>query len=50
MVPATDWPRYVVNVGELTGGRRLLSDDLALVETVVATAARHLAKRSADAA
>lgn len=42
MVPTTDLPRYVVNVGELTGGRRLLSDDLALVETVVATAARRI--------
>lgn len=41
-VPTTDLPRYVVNVGELTGGRRLLSDDLALVETVVATAARRI--------
>lgn len=42
MVPTTDLPHYVVNVGELTGGRRLLSDDLALVETVVATAARRI--------
>ena len=42
LVPATDLPRYVVNVGELTGGRRLLSDDLALVDTVVATAARRI--------
>ncbi|MDP3716630.1 MAG: histidine kinase [Acidobacteriota bacterium] len=42
LVPTTDLPRYVVNVGELTGGRRLLSDDLALVETVVATAARRI--------
>ena len=42
MVPATDPPRYVVKVGDLTGGRRLLSDDLALVETVVATAARRI--------
>lgn len=41
-VPTTDLPRYVVNVGELTGGRRLLSDDLALVETVVDTAARRI--------
>ncbi len=41
-VPATDLPRYVVTVGELTGGRRLLSDDLALVETVVAAAARRI--------
>jgi len=42
MVKTTDLPRYVVNVGGLTGGRRLLSDDLALVETVVATAARRI--------
>jgi two-component system LytT family sensor kinase len=42
LVPATDLPRFVVTVGELTGGRRLLSDDLALVETVVATAARRI--------
>ena len=42
VVPTTDLPRYVVRVGELTGGRRLLSDDLALVETVVATAARRI--------
>jgi len=42
MVPTTDLPRYAVTVGELTGGRRLLSDDLALVETVVATAARRI--------
>jgi two-component system LytT family sensor kinase len=42
LVPTTDLPRYVVRVGELTGGRRLLSDDLALVETVVATAARRI--------
>ena len=41
-MPTTDLPRYVVKVGELTGGRRLLSDDLALVETVVATAARRI--------
>ena len=42
LVKTTDLPRYVVNVGGLTGGRRLLSDDLALVETVVATAARRI--------
>ena len=41
-VKTTDLPRYVVNVGGLTGGRRLLSDDLALVATVVATAARRI--------
>ncbi len=41
-VTTTDRPRYVVKVGELTGGRRLLSDDFALVDTVVATAARRI--------
>ncbi len=42
LVATTDLPRFVVNVGELTGGRRLLSDDFALVDTVVATAARRI--------
>jgi len=42
VVATTDRPRYVVRIGELTGGRRLLSDDFALVDTVVATAARRI--------
>jgi len=42
IVPTTDLPRYGVLVGELTGGRRLLSDDLALVDAVVTTAARRI--------
>ncbi|MGE3491319.1 MAG: histidine kinase [Vicinamibacterales bacterium] len=42
VVATTDLPRYVVRIGELTGGRRLLSDDFALVDTVVATAARRI--------
>jgi two-component system LytT family sensor kinase len=41
-VPTTDLPRYIVRIGELTGGRRLLSDDKALVESVLATAARRI--------
>lgn len=41
-VSTTDLPRYVVRIGELTGGRRLLSDDLALVESVLAVAARRI--------
>jgi hypothetical protein len=41
-VPTTDRPRYVVRIGELTGGRRLLSDDLALVASVLDTAARRI--------
>jgi two-component system LytT family sensor kinase len=41
-VPTTDLPRYAMRIGELTGGRRLLSDDLALVESVLAQAARRI--------
>ena len=41
-VPTTDQPRFTVHIGELMGGRRLLSDDLALVEAVVALAARRI--------
>ena len=41
-VPTTDLPRYIVRIGELTGGRRLLSDDKALVESVLAVAARRI--------
>lgn len=42
LVPTTDQPRYRVRIGELTGGRRLLSDDIALVESVLASAARRI--------
>ena len=41
-VPTTDLPRYAIRIGDLTGGRRLLSDDLALVESVVTLAARRI--------
>jgi two-component system, LytTR family, sensor kinase len=41
-VKTTDQPRYLVRIGELTGGRRLLSDDLALVDAVLDTAARRI--------
>jgi hypothetical protein len=41
-VPTTDLPRYVVRIGDLTGGRRLLSDDLALVDSVLGLAARRI--------
>ena len=41
-VKTTDHPRFVVRIGELTGGRRLLSDDLALVESVLDAAARRI--------
>jgi len=41
-VTTTDHPRYLVRIGELTGGRRLLSDDMALVESVLDAAARRI--------
>lgn len=41
-VKTTDHPRYAVLIGELTGGRRLLSDDMALVESVLDAAARRI--------
>lgn len=41
-VPTTDLPGYTVRVGDLTGGRRLLSDDLALVDSVLDAAARRI--------
>ena len=41
-MPTTDLPRYVVRIGDLTGGRRLLSDDLALVDSVLGLAARRI--------
>jgi hypothetical protein len=42
LVPTTELPRYMIHVGALTGGRRLLSDDLELLDTVIATAARRI--------
>lgn len=42
VVPTTDLPRFAIRIGELAGGRRLLSDDLALVESVVTLVARRI--------
>lgn len=42
LVPTTDLPRYRIRFGELTGGRRLLSDDAALIEAVLGAAARRI--------
>ncbi|MSO51788.1 MAG: hypothetical protein EXQ51_05125 [Acidobacteria bacterium] len=41
-VPTAEPPRYLICVGELTGGRRLLSGDLDLLDAVVAIAARRI--------
>ena len=42
VVPTTDTPRYRIRFGELTGGRKLLSDDAALIESVLGVAARRI--------
>ena len=42
VVPTAEAPRYALVVGELTGGRRLLSDDLATLETVAVVVARRV--------
>lgn len=41
-VPVADVPGYVLHVGELRAGRRLLSDDLALLEWTALLAARRI--------
>jgi hypothetical protein len=42
LVPAGETPQYRLLIGELAGGRRLLSDDLALLESAAVTAARRI--------
>lgn len=42
VVPTADSPSYQLSVSELTGGRRLLSGDLALLETLGLLAARRI--------
>ena len=41
-VPTTDAPSYAIEVDGLTGGRRLLSDDLALLESVALLVGRRI--------
>jgi signal transduction histidine kinase len=41
-VPTSEAPRYVFAIAPLTGGRRLLSDDVATLEAIVTTAARRI--------
>lgn len=41
-VPTAEPPRFVIAVGPLTGGRRLLSDDLATLEAIAVTVARRI--------
>jgi signal transduction histidine kinase len=42
LIPTGEAPQYQLLVGELAGGRRLLSDDQALLETVALMAARRI--------
>ncbi len=41
-VPVTDAPLYEIVVGELTGGRRLLSDDIEMLEAIAIILARRI--------
>src|SRR5436190_3745804 len=41
-VPTTDQPRFVFVIGQLSGGRRLLSDDLATLESIAVVVARRI--------
>lgn len=42
LVPTSEAPQYRLLIGELAGGRRLLSDDLALLEALALLAARRI--------
>jgi len=41
-VPSMDSPRYILRIRNLSGGRRLLSDDLAMLERVALLVARRI--------
>ncbi|MBA3441341.1 MAG: histidine kinase [Pyrinomonadaceae bacterium] len=41
-VPTAELPRYELKIGELAGGRRLLSDDFEMLEAVALTIARRI--------
>lgn len=42
LIPTAEPPRYAVVVSEVTGGRRFLSDDLAMLDTLAGVAARRI--------
>lgn len=41
-IPTTEPPHLLLVIGELAGGRRLLSDDIAILETIALLAARRI--------
>lgn len=42
LIPTTEFPHYALAIGQLSGGRQLLSDDLALLDFVAVTVARRI--------
>ncbi len=42
LIPVAETPQYVLIVAELTGGRRLLSDDLSALESIAVLVARRI--------
>ncbi len=42
LVPTAEHPRYAIEISQLTGGRRLFSDDFAMLEAVALIAARRV--------
>jgi two-component system LytT family sensor kinase len=42
LLPTAEAPRYEIAISEVTGGRRLLSDDVAMVDALVSVAARRI--------
>jgi two-component system LytT family sensor kinase len=42
IVPTTEAPRYAITIGGLTGGRRVLSDDVATLEAIAVSVARRI--------
>ncbi len=41
-IPTTESPFYEIQIGEMSGGRRLFSDDLAMLENIAVTTARRI--------
>ena len=41
-VPTTDQPRFILAIGQLSAGRRLLSDDLATLDSIAVLVARRI--------
>jgi two-component system LytT family sensor kinase len=42
IVPTSEAPRYAITIGGLTGGRRVLSDDVTMLETTAVAVARRI--------